>query len=76
MINKEEALSIALQVIPDLFNRGYKISDKISGGESGRNFPPNCWYVKYSSVPLNYSACGTGKTMYLCIDMETGEIKK
>jgi hypothetical protein len=76
MINKEEALHIALQVIPDLQNRGYKISDKISGGETTGKFPAGCWYIKYSSVPLSHSACGTGKTMYLCIDMETGEIRK
>jgi len=74
MIDKKSALQIAMRIIPDLMNRGYLISDQFPGPDL--KLPPNCWYVKYSSVPLNYSACGNGKTLYLCIDMETGQVIK
>lgn len=76
MITKETALKIARQVIPDLQMRSYKISDIPPSGGSRGNLPVNCWYLTYSAVTLNFAACGPGKTLFLCVDKETGEIKK
>lgn len=76
MITKEAALKIALQVIPDLQLRSYKISDIPPGGAGKANLPGGCWYLSYSAVTINYAACGPGKTLFLCIDKESGEIKK
>lgn len=76
MITKEQALKIAFQIIPGLQNRSYKISDIKPLKDTSINFPVNCWYVIYSNVQINYSACSNGSNYYLCVDKETGEIKQ
>jgi len=75
MIDKETAINIAIRVIPDLELRSYKITDQNPGGKSSLNLPLGCWYLKYSPATMNYAACSTGRSLYLCIDKETGDIK-
>ncbi len=76
MITKEQALNIANQLIPDLQIRNYKISDKKPFKSISINLPEDCWYIIYSNVPANYSACSSVKNYYLCIDKLTGKIKQ
>ena len=74
MLSKEQALFIAKELIPDLEMRGARISDTFTSGKLSGKLPPDCWYISYSQVLLNYLSCSTGSTIFLCINKEDGKI--
>lgn len=74
MITKEQAYNIAKQFVPDLDLRGFRISADLSNNHKLKKLPPGCWYVSYLPVPINYTACSTTSTIFMCIDKESGKI--
>lgn len=74
MITREQAFNIAHQIVPDIEFRGVRISDTLSDNKTLSKLPKDCWYISYSPVQFNNTACSSAKLLFLCISKFSGEI--
>jgi hypothetical protein len=74
MINQQQAFYIAKNLVPDIELRGMRISDKLSDNKKLNQLPPNCWYISYSQVPMQYLSCSNGNSIFLCVSKADGTI--
>ena len=74
LISQQQAFSIAKSIVPDIELRGIRISDQLSDNKKLKNLPPNCWYISYSQVPLQYLSCSNGSIIFLCVNKYDGSV--
>jgi hypothetical protein len=74
LITKQQAFSIAKNIVPDIELRGMRISDELSETKKLSKLPPNCWYISYSQVPMQYLSCSNGSSIFLCVNKDDGTV--
>jgi len=74
LITQQQAISIAKNIVPDIELRGMRISDQLSNNKKLDKLPPNCWYISYSQVPIQYLSCSNGSTIFLCVSKDDGKV--
>jgi len=74
LITQQQAFTIAKSLVPDIEQRGLRISDQLSDNKKLTKLPPNCWYISYSPVPMQYLSCSNGSSIFLCVSKEKGEV--
>jgi hypothetical protein len=72
MINKQQSYQIAKSIIPDIDIRGFRITDE-AASEKLKKLPKECWYINYSSVPMNHLSCVSLKLVFLFINKFNGD---
>jgi hypothetical protein len=74
LISQQQAFSIAKSLVPDIELRGIRISDELSENKKLKKLPPNCWYISYSPVPIQYLSCSNGSSIFLCVSKDDGKV--
>jgi len=74
LITQQQAFSIAKSIVPDIELRGMRISEQLSDNKKLSKLPPNCWYISYSQVPIQYLSCSNGSNIFLCISKDDGAV--
>jgi len=74
LITQQQAFNIAKSLVPDIELRGMRISDQFSDNKKRNKLPPNCWYISYSQVPLQYLSCSNGSSIFLCVSKDDGKV--
>jgi len=74
LITQQQAFQIAKSLVPDIELRGMRISDQLSDNKKLKKLPPNCWYISYSQVPIQYLSCSNGSIIFLCVSKHDGAV--
>jgi len=74
LITQQQAFTIAKSLVPDIEQRGMKIFDQLSHNKKLTTLPPNCWYISYSKIPIQYLSCSNGSSIFLCVSKDDGEV--
>ena len=74
MITQQQAFQIAKSIVPDIELRGMRISEQLSCNKKLTKLPPNCWYISYSQVPIQYLSCSNGSSIFLCVNKDDGTV--